>query len=185
MEGNNFCKQGKHIISKLTFVPLSCLQIGNSTSGIVEAPLWSYKLGLENGWIPTDPRESVGKCASLGISGPIFNGTYESWQTGGADAGTIAASATAQFGVYPPATISNVPVADVSLLPTYTSTGIVATLPPPSMTASVTASISGSLDGWFDAQDTGSAPTAVVGCTYPDPWNGVQATVPTAVCTGA
>ncbi|CAL1711948.1 unnamed protein product [Somion occarium] len=67
-------------------------KIGNSTAGIVQSPLWSYQLGLENGWMPTDPREAIGKCASLGVQGNPFAGTFESWQTGGAGAGTIAPS---------------------------------------------------------------------------------------------
>ena len=49
-------------------------QIGNdSVTGTVQAPLWSYKLGLENGWMPKDPREAVGKCAVVRY--------WESWSS--------------------------------------------------------------------------------------------------------
>ncbi|KAJ6467760.1 glycoside hydrolase family 5 protein [Mycena sanguinolenta] len=160
-------------------------KIGNATNGVIGSPLWSYQLGLQNGWIPTDPRTALGTCAELGVSGPQFVGTFSSWQTGGAGAGTIAPSAIAQFGVWPPATISNVAAA-ASLLPTYTPTGSVSTLvyttPAPS-TARATASVSAG-DGWFDTGDTALAMTTVAGCTYPDAWGAVSTAVP-PVCTGA
>lgn len=156
-------------------------KIGNSsTSGVVESPLWSYQLGLENGWIPADPRTASGKCNAVGAPFTPFDGNYESWQTGGAGAGTIAASATAAFGQFPPTSIANVD-GPASLLPTYTPTGPVATLPPPTLTASATKSVNVG-DGWFDAQDTASAYTAKAGCTYPDAWDAITAPMPTATC---
>ncbi|KAJ7692426.1 glycoside hydrolase superfamily [Mycena rosella] len=164
-------------------------KIGQASDGVVRSPLWSYQLGLEGGWMPTDPRTAVGKCAALGVPGLQFDGTFSAWQTGGAGAGTIAASATAEFGVWPPATISHVDTAALTLMPTYTATGSVATLTyiTPSASGSAagvtpTASIG---NGWFDAGDTVPAVTAVAGCTYPDAWNALSLPVPTAVCTGA
>ena len=57
------------------------LQIGNdSVTGTVQAPLWSYQLGLEGGWIPPDPRKALGTCAALGVNTPQFNGSFQSWQ---------------------------------------------------------------------------------------------------------
>jgi len=157
-------------------------KIGNSTAGRVESPLWSYQLGLQNGWIPTDPRQSVGQCAALGGGNEPFDGTYSAWQTGGAGAGTIAPSFVSQFGQWPPATISNAD-GPASLLPSYTPTGSIETLPPPTLTASVTQSISTG-DGWFDTADTASAETAIQGCSYPNAWNAAGVPVPTA-CGGA
>ncbi|KAG5729140.1 putative glucan 1,3-beta-glucosidase D [Termitomyces sp. T112] len=154
-------------------------KIGNSTAGIVESPLWSYQLGLQNGWIPIDPRTALGTCASLGVSGPEFNGNFQSWQTGGLGAGTIAPSSTSSFP-WPPATISNAGAAG-SQLPTYTPTGTVVTLAPPTLTASATASIDVG-NGWFDSQDASGAPTPVAGCTYPDSWNAIDVAVP-PVCS--
>lgn len=152
-------------------------KIGNSTSNLVESPLWSYQLGLQGGWVPTDPRTAVGKCGALGVTGPQFDGTYLPWQTGGAGAGTIAAAATAGL-VYPPLTLNGVQAAvAATLLPIYTSTGTVATLPPPTLTAT-TKSISVG-NGWFDSSDTASAPTAIAGCTYPNAWSAVNIPVPT------
>ncbi|KAG5653125.1 hypothetical protein H0H81_002192 [Sphagnurus paluster] len=150
-------------------------KIGNSTAGIVESPLWSYQLGLQNGWMPTDPRTSIGTCAALGVSGPIFDGTFLPWQTGGVGAGTIAPSATMQYP-WPPATISNVDGA-ASLLPTYTPTASIVSLPPPTLSPTPTKKVDvGS--GWFNSQDTALAPTPIAGCTYPDPWNAINAAVP-------
>ncbi|KZP22685.1 glycoside hydrolase family 5 protein [Athelia psychrophila] len=155
-------------------------KIGNSTAGIVESPLWSYQLGLQEGWIPTDPRTAVGKCAAVGVSGAAFDGTYLPWQTGGAGAGTISATWSSSYGVYPPATISNAGAA-ASALPQYTSTGTVATLvPPPTLTASATASAVSAGNGWFDASDTAGGVTAIAGCTYPDAWSAVSTAVPTS-----
>lgn len=159
-------------------------KIGNSsTSNSVQAPLWSYQLGLENGWIPADPRTANGTCASLDSQSSPFDGEYESWQTGGAGAGTIAATATASFGQWPPATISNAP-GPASLLPSYTSTGTVVTLPPPTFTASMTKSVDVG-DGWFNTGDTAAAPTAIAGCTYPDAWDALTVAVPAQCGSGA
>ena len=63
------------------------------------------------------------------------------------------------------------------MLPTYTPTGTVATLPPPTLTASATKSVNVG-NGWFDAQDTASAPTEIAGCNYPNAWDPVDAAVP-------
>ncbi|KAJ6549603.1 hypothetical protein DFH09DRAFT_926049, partial [Mycena vulgaris] len=162
-------------------------KIGKAADGVVRSPLWSYQLGLENGWMLTDPRVAAGKCGALGVTGAQFDGTYSAWQTGGAGAGTIAASATDAFGTWPPATISNVDPAVLTILPTYTATGSVPTLTyiTPSATGSAAAvTPTGSIgNGWFDAGDTAPGVTAVAGCTYTDAWNALSLTAPTAACT--
>ncbi|KZP09027.1 glycoside hydrolase family 5 protein [Athelia psychrophila] len=69
----------------------------------------------------------------------------------GVDAGTIFATWSSSYSVYPPATISNAG-ATASALPQYTSTGTVATLvPPPTLTA--------------------GGVTAIAGCKYPNAWS--------------
>ncbi|KAJ6473490.1 glycoside hydrolase [Mycena vulgaris] len=163
-------------------------KIGKAADGVVRSPLWSYQLGLEGGWMPADPRAATGKCAAVGVTGTPFAGTFSAWQTGGAGAGTIAASATDAFGVWPPATISNVDVAALTVLPTYTATGSVPTLTyiTPSVTggaAVVTPTVSIG-NGWFDAGDTTPGVTAVAGCTYPNAWGALSSPAPTALCTG-
>ncbi|KAJ7461029.1 glycoside hydrolase family 5 protein [Mycena galericulata] len=156
-------------------------KVGNSTAGIVEAPHWSYSLGLQNGWMPTDPRSAVGQC---GNSNP-FEGSLSAWQTGGAGAGTIAAGATPEW---PPATISfpgtQSPAGD---LPTYTPAGSPVTLPGPTFTstsgvAAPTASISvGS--GWQNSADTAGMMGPIAGCSYFDPWIGSTVQPPFPLCT--
>lgn len=147
----------------------------------VRAPLWSYKLGLDNGWMPTDPRKSVGKCQRLGVDGSPFDGNYESWQTGGVGAGTIAASATQNLA-WPPASLTDIPAASMNQIPQYTPTGTIPTLPPPTFTASVTASIG---NGWADKADATPAVTAIAGCAYPDAWDAEDAQIPASGCTPA
>ncbi|THH07809.1 hypothetical protein EW145_g3129 [Phellinidium pouzarii] len=138
-------------------------KIGNSsTTNTVQAPLWSYQLGLENGWMPTDPRSAIGMCASLGVDATQFDGTYSAWQTGGAGAGTITPSVLASFTDWPPATISGVKGA-VSLVPTYTSTVTIETLPLDTFTAAPKTLSVG--DGWADAADKASGVTEVAGCS--------------------
>jgi glucan 1,3-beta-glucosidase len=132
--------------------------------------------------MPTDPREAVGMCASLGVSGGApFDGTYpEPWMTGGAGAGDIPPSVSAQYP-WPPSSISSAGAAG-SLLPTYTPTGTIPTLPPPSLTATPTTSVDVG-DGWFDPQDTAGAMTPVAGCSYPNAWDATDVPVP-PVCGG-
>ena len=131
-------------------------------NGSIGSPLWSYQLGLANGWIPTDPRKSQGKCAALGVNSK-FGGTYLPWQTGDNGAGNIPATVSASFP-WPPATISNAGVPP-SLLPQYTPTGSISTLPPPTFTATKI-----SINGWYDSGDTAPAPTPIPGCAYPNAW---------------
>ena len=155
-------------------------QIGNSSvTGTVQAPLWSYQLGLEGGWIPSDPRKALGTCAALGVDTPQFNGTFKPYQTGGAGAGTIVASSTIEFGTFPPTSLAGVPAGQVSLIPTYAASRGPLTLPPQSFTASVTVSTG---DGWFDTQDTASFVTAVSGCEYPDAYKQQGSPVPATAC---
>ncbi len=60
-------------------------KIGNSTGPIAQVnPFWHYRLGLQHGWVPKDPRMAVGVCAGDGVSGDDFSGTYASaYMTGG------------------------------------------------------------------------------------------------------
>ncbi|CAL1708174.1 unnamed protein product [Somion occarium] len=144
-------------------------KVGNSSvTGKVESPFWSYQLGLENGWIPTDPREAVGICDQLGVKFTLpFTTSYQPWQTGGAGAGQIAATAIASLAQYPPPAISNANGADPALLPQYTAISPIPTLPVPTFSAATT---SGG-DGWADPEDTALAAAPVEGCVYPDAWN--------------
>ncbi|KAF9648416.1 hypothetical protein BDM02DRAFT_3129101 [Thelephora ganbajun] len=146
--------------------------------GSQNAPLWSYKLGLDNGWMPKDPRQSQGKCAALGVTAARpFDGKYLPWQTGGDGAGNIPPSVTSSFP-WPPATISNARVVP-SLLPQYTPAGSISTLPPPTFTATDV-----KINGWYDSGDTAPAPTPIPGCPYPNAWGAPDdLALPIAGCT--
>jgi len=98
----------------------------------------------------------------------------------GGGAPTIAAAQTAQYP-YPPDTLQGTAVAE---LPLYTSTGVISTLPVPTHT-DLSGSPIGSADGWFNSNDNQPAPTPIVGCTYPDPWGAIDATIPTGCAGGA
>jgi glucan 1,3-beta-glucosidase len=156
------------IVLKMLLMCFSGAKIGNSSiTGIPTAPMWSYQLGLENGWIPLDPRDALGTCQSLNSPFAVnFTGPYPAWQTGGAGAGTLEPMATSTIEVYPP-TLSNAMGANPTLLPYYTDISANPTLPATTFTAA-TASIG---NGWADPQDTALAPAPISGCVYPDAWN--------------
>ncbi|KAG8832008.1 hypothetical protein FRC17_002227 [Serendipita sp. 399] len=147
----------------------------SATENAVRAPFWSYKLGLENGWLPADPREADGTCIRLGEPPNIFSGTFQPWQTGGAGAGEILPAATATL-TWPPTSLNpTYPVAQY--LPTYTPTGTRTTLPVPSITAN---GVSPG-DGWYNDQDQAPLMVPIASCSYPDAYGGAllpQPTVP-------
>ncbi|KAF9044947.1 glycoside hydrolase superfamily [Panaeolus papilionaceus] len=146
-------------------------KIGDSIQGRVETPLWSYKLGLEGGWMPRDPRAAIGTC---GRASTPFNG-FQPWVTGGVGAGTLPAAQTAAYA-WPPTDI-NAAIAPVAQLPMYTPTGVINTLPVPTYTDSKgNAIVRG--NGWANPRDTVPAPTPVAGCTYPDGWDALSAAPP-------
>jgi len=58
--------------------------------------MWSYSLGLQEGYIPADPRVYHGSCPAMaekyGLAPPeqvLFDGSLQPWMTGGAGAGQI------------------------------------------------------------------------------------------------
>jgi hypothetical protein len=136
--------------------------------------------------MPTDPREAEGKCASIGVEIAPFDGTYSAWQTGGKGAGTIAADAVAQFGKWPPATISGVDAASMTVLPTYTATGAIPTLTYATVAKDAATPTVTTPAGWFDKGDKTPIATAVQGCPYPDAYGAakMELQTPLKVCTG-
>ncbi|KAJ3512182.1 hypothetical protein NMY22_g15409 [Coprinellus aureogranulatus] len=157
-------------------------KIGPSQAGRVEAPLWSYKLGLDNGWIPSDPRTAVGKCASLNVATSPFEGTFPAYRLGQQPSPTVSAEYSAEFP-WPPTSIPNADV-PVDLLPTYTNTAPVSTLPVPTFTGAPASATEG-LDGWFNDNDREGAPTPVAGCTYPTGDPPAFDVLPSTPCTGS
>lgn len=108
-----------------------------------------------------------------------FDGTFSAYQTGGKGAGTIAPTFVAEFGDWPPASLSGVD--DVAYAPTYTATGAVPTLPPPVYTLKNGTQVNGG-NGWYNAADTAGAPVNITGCKYPDPWAQSVIPEPTTIC---
>jgi glucan 1,3-beta-glucosidase len=141
-------------------------------TGKVNAPLWSYSLGLKGGWMPTDPREAAGVC---GNSNPR-NGPLKPTQT--SFVSQTIAPAVYRANPFPPNTISG--QANAAALPTYTATGTPRTLPAATFTAATVPTGSGWVGGsggWVGDF------VPVDGCTYPDQWDAMTVPVP-ARCTG-
>ncbi|KAG2009614.1 exo-beta-1,3-glucanase, variant 4 [Coprinopsis cinerea AmutBmut pab1-1] len=158
-------------------------KIGNSTRlGTSSSPMWHYKLGLERGWIPKDPREAIGHCAEVLGTSQLFDGRYPSTATGGAAAGTLDPT-RASAHPFPPATISPSFSGDLlSLLPTYTPTGTLQTLFAPTFTAAPSAVVG---TGWNNPDDNSPAYVPVAGCSYPDAWDAVDVPLSEPFCTGS
>lgn len=158
-------------------------KIGNSTHlGYDSSPFWHYKRGLEQGWVPSDPRSAAGTCASLGIGGGVFKGVFPASATGGGP-NTIAADQVSSYGSFPPASMGPSPsftAQQIAVFPTFTPTGSPVTLRQAAMATGVVVG-----NGWHDPQDTAGAYTTVSGCSYPDYYNATAASlVPTAACAG-
>ncbi|KAF8827374.1 hypothetical protein HHX47_DHR4000380 [Lentinula edodes] len=130
-------------------------KIGNSTVlGTSSSPLWHYKLGLQQGWVPSDPREAVGHCESVLSSSEIFDGSYPVTATGGAGAGTVLPAQTSSHVFPPPSLAPSFAETQMTLLPTYTPTGTVKTLFAPIFTSAPSANVG---TGWNNTADTSSA----------------------------
>lgn len=151
-------------------------KIANSTEfGYPTSPQWNYKLGLEQGWIPKDPRTAVGFCSTQGLSGPNegFDGTYAPNQLGKDPHPVVSggpfASENGVYDQWPPAALklnegTTMAAAQMALVPTLTATATPMTMPMPSQYASV----SGMGNGWANPSDSAMAYTEVSGCAYPD-----------------
>ncbi|KIY43608.1 glycoside hydrolase family 5 protein, partial [Fistulina hepatica ATCC 64428] len=151
-------------------------KIGNSSvTGKVPSPAWSYQLGLQHGWMPTDPRSAMGQCKNTDPWTPPL----QAWQTGGSGAGDIPASVTNSL-VWPPATVSN--AGAVTLLPSYTPTGTVPTLSPPKFSFSAATATPSVGNGWMNSADTAGMMVNIPACRYLDPWVGPASDPPSPLC---
>ena len=145
-------------------------------TGKVEAPQWSYQLGLQNGWMPKDPRTAVGTCGNTNPWQPPL----QPWQTGGAGANQMPATFTQQYA-WPPTSITSGGAA--TLLPSYTPTGPIPTLPVP--TFSVASGTANAGNGWQNPSDTSGMMVPIPTCNYLDPWVGPSNPPPSPLCNGA
>ncbi|KIM27166.1 glycoside hydrolase family 5 protein [Serendipita vermifera MAFF 305830] len=158
-------------------------RIGESlATGKVEAPFWSYKLAIQEGWAVTDPRTSEGQCRRLGSAGNSYyaggGGTFTGAQIGQGVVDAIAEVPSLASFTWPPAAIGGFP--NAAVLPTYTATGPVPTLPVPSQ-PQATPAPTGTTDfgtGWNNAADNGLMHVPIPGCAYPNAWDANNAAVP-------
>jgi glucan 1,3-beta-glucosidase len=112
--------------------------------------------------MPTDPRAASGVC---GNSNP-WQPPLAPSQTGGSGAGQIPNSVSLKLA-WPPTSISNAGAA-VTLLPHYTHTGTIPTLPAPTFVNATNSVKAG--DGWENPSDTLGLAVPIATCTYPSPW---------------
>ncbi|KAG8998341.1 hypothetical protein FRB90_012316 [Tulasnella sp. 427] len=141
----------------------------SSVTGKVETPMWSYQLGLQEGWIPDDPSQATGICGNTSPAQPL-----SPEMVGAAGTGQISDTIKAQFP-WPPTTIN--PGLRPNNVRAYTATGAIPTLPVPTP-------VVGNVDGWYDAADNRPMYTPIAGCTYPDAWGSADAANP-GPCGGA
>ncbi|KAI0322258.1 glycoside hydrolase [Amylostereum chailletii] len=139
-------------------------KVGNSsTSNSVEAPAWSYQLGLQQGWMPTDPRVAAGAC---GNTDPRGSTGLSPSQTGGSGAGNIKPTDTVNYA-WPPTTVTN--AGPITELPSYTPTGTIPTLPAASFTTTGSVSVNAG-NGWANPSDQVGLMVPIAGCSYLSPW---------------
>ncbi|KAF7345315.1 Glycoside hydrolase [Mycena sanguinolenta] len=140
--------------------------------------------GLEQGWMPTDPRAAVGQC---GNTSP-WEGPLASWQTGGAGAGSIPATVSSSLAWPPPSIyFANSAATPGNLLPTYSAQGTPVTLPGPTftITSAKTTTTANAGDGWENAADQAGMMAPIPGCSYYDPWVGSSFAPPSPLCTSS
>ncbi|KAH7337940.1 glycoside hydrolase superfamily [Rhizoctonia solani] len=141
----------------------------------VASPLWSYKHDLENGFIPTDPREAA--CAWGG--GSPWTGPLPASKTDGVGAGTIPASyATAR--AWPSPSLSGIP--NAATLPTYTATGTIRSLSAAEFTGAPGIDAG---NGWANSADQAGLYVPVAGCAYPSSAWGDTVVATRTACSGA
>jgi glucan 1,3-beta-glucosidase len=126
--------------------------------------------------MPKDPRVAAGTCDST----DPWVGPLQPWQTGGAGAGQIPATFSSSY-TWPPTSISGGGAA--TLLPTYTQTGPIPTLPAPTFTKSSGGTVDAG-DGWANTADNSGMAVPIPTCSYLDPWVG-SAAPPSPLCTPA
>jgi glucan 1,3-beta-glucosidase len=138
----------------------------------VQAPLWSYKLALQGGWAPLDPRQAQGHCTTLGQSGGAFTGNLTAAQVGDTPGAT---PPTLSTYVWPPTSLAGTPLAQLAQ---YTVAGPVPTLPVPTFSGAAASATVSLGNGWTDPADTTLMAIPVSGCTYPDGWNALNSVAP-------
>ena len=118
--------------------------------------------------MPTDPRAAAGQCENTAP----FTPPLEAWQTGGSGAGDVPQTFLAALA-WPPTTLAD--LSALTGLPSYTQTGALVTLPPPTITSGSKTLSASTGSGWANPSDTALMFVPVSTCGYLDPWMGPTA----------
>ncbi|UZJ56084.1 hypothetical protein CBS101457_005404 [Exobasidium rhododendri] len=163
-------------------------KIGDSLrTGAPVNPNWSYQLGFQQGWMPTNVyNESQNACSTLQSTYESITKTSITWSSTFANYQTGAASTYApntSTYTWPPNSIASsgtVTLMSASLQPTYTPTGAHITIAVPTPTISIKNEPVPTIDPWVGGAYTYPAYVAIPGCNYfTDIWSNA-----TAVLTG-
>jgi len=151
-------------------------------------PMWNYKLGLQEGWMPTDPygvsRNAGTSSAACAVNGSPLNGnwdgTFQDWMTGGAD---LYSTVDKSQHPWPPATMRSTQVNSASL-PVWTKTGSAIQLPTFAPSGSIVTT--STPIATYNPNDLQPWYVEVQGCTYPPDVYAVEDWTPTGwPCNGA
>lgn len=171
-------------------------KIGNSTrTQDTVNPSWNYKLGLQEGWMPTNINEVVASACKTEASSltsitsgtTSWSGSFAAWQTGDASSYPVNLGSN----TWPPATLqttnggswASMTVA-ASSLPSWTPTGAIQTAPRPTYSASVSGDPTPSIGAWFNANDQLPMYAPINGCPVLDPY--YNGSLPTGFpCSGS
>ncbi|WWC94566.1 hypothetical protein V866_001413 [Kwoniella sp. B9012] len=143
-------------------------KIGNSTGDIPQPnPFWNYQLGLQQGWIPKDPRTAIGTCEGDGIASNPFSSFSNAAVTGGAGAGMITGSDSSS-NPWPPNSLTNIAAGQMQSIYQYTQTGEPITMPAPTFTSPGSSATIDAGDGWANpSADSRKAYASFTDCSYP------------------
>jgi len=138
-------------------------KIGDSIeTGKPVNPMWSYKLGLQEGWMPENPQtEPEGACQAAGQKYDVsitsftqWQSTFSDWMTGAAATYTVVP--TSSGNAWPPSIVNSGAdgsTFDIKDIPSYAQSGSPMTLPVANLTSSTKPTATVSLDGWFADSD--------------------------------
>lgn len=154
-------------------------RIGNGTTTVPSPnPMWHYRLGWKEGWIPKDPRTVRGTCASApNVQHVEYPMQFSSGWMVGKDVQPLPASETAAY-TWPPASFTDVSPAQMALIPQYTQTGTPITMPAATFTNPANPTeVFDAGNGWANPTDSPrKAYAPVANCEYPavyDPVGGI------------
>jgi glucan 1,3-beta-glucosidase len=156
-------------------------KIGNSTSDVPQPnPMWHYRLGWQQGWIPRNPRNVIGFCQrEASVASNPFYTFANNGMTGGADGQVVLP--TGSFP-WPPASMNSVAAGDMSRIPQYTPTATQVTLAGPTYTAPGAQKAFDFGSGWANPSDKQLAFAPIEGCEYMNEYSALDEAIPATAC---